>query len=278
MDGLVEVRQVAFERPSLDLACIPIRSPIAVGAIAVVSLQPLLILPLEVVLQDDAADLRALLAESLRREQISAIERGVVRQLPRATHACVELLASLVVAVSTMALEQAASAIRKGHHPLASVERHASHQPLISQVSMVIVPRVKRPLARIAKVAFGNDPKGPDRRERPTVIPVELVGAFAVVQHDLALEAAWQVEPFDEWISWVSIAVPVTISVSRAGVVVALARVLVPPRVVDTVVVPRVPITVTWIEAVEHTLLRSWKPIDTSNKNRCVALVQRMCA
>src|SRR4051812_42950276 len=122
MDRLVEVRQVAFQRPSLDLACIPIRSPIAVGAIAVVSLQPLLILPLEVVLQDDAADLCALPAESLLGAQIGAIERGVVRQLPRPAHSRVELLAALVVAVATMALEQAASAIRKGHHPLAAVE------------------------------------------------------------------------------------------------------------------------------------------------------------
>jgi hypothetical protein len=36
--------------------------------------------------------------------------------------------------------------------------------------------------------------------------------------------------------------------------------------------------TITRIEAVEHTLLPSWKPIDTFNRNGCVALVQRMCA
>ena len=86
------------------------------------SLQPLLVLPLEVVLQDDAADLRALLAESLLGAQVGAIERGVVRQLPRPAHARVELLATFVVAVSTMAFKQAASAICKGHHSLATVE------------------------------------------------------------------------------------------------------------------------------------------------------------
>ena len=145
---------------------------------------------------------------------------------------------------------------------------------MISQMSMVVVARVQRPLAGIAEVAFGDHPKGPDRRERPTVVAVELVGAITVVQHDLALEAPWQVEPFDEWISWV----PVTISVSRAAVLVAIARVVVPSWVVDVVAITRVVVTITWIEAVEHTRLPSWKPIDTFNRNRCVALVQRMCA
>src|SRR5258708_16651 len=119
---------------------------------------------------------------------------------------------------------------------------------------MVVVPRNGRPVARIAEVAFGDDPKGPDRRERPTVVPVELVGVITVVQHDLALEAARQVEAFRERVSWIPIAVSVTA---------LLARVVVPSWVVDVAAVTRVVVTITWIEAVEHALLPSWKPIDT---------------
>src|ERR1700754_5003050 len=63
MDRLVEVRQVVFARPLLDLARIPIRSPVAVRPPAVVGLEPLLVLPLEVVLQDDATHIPALPAK-----------------------------------------------------------------------------------------------------------------------------------------------------------------------------------------------------------------------
>jgi hypothetical protein len=273
MDRLVEIGQVVFERPSLDLACIPIRSPLAVGAPAVVSLQPLLVLPLKVVLQDDAADLRALLAESLLGAQVGAIERGVMRQFPRPADPSAELLTTLVVTVSAMAVEQTASALRQGHDSFASVERHASHQPLISQVSMVVVARIERALTGIAEVAFSDNPKCPDRRERAAVLAVEFVGAIPVVQHNLSLEAARQVQALHERVPWV----PIPVTVPLAPVFVAVARVVAPSRVVDIAAVTRVAVTVTWIEAVEHTLLLS-DPIDTFNKNRCVALVRRVCA
>src|SRR5437667_12168604 len=115
--------------------------------------------------------------------EVGAVERGVVRQLSRPADTRVELLPRLVVTVTTLALEQAASAIRKGHDSLASVEGHASHQPLIPQVSMVVVARVERPIAGIAEVAFRNNSECPDCRERAAVLAIEFVGAIAVVQH-----------------------------------------------------------------------------------------------
>jgi hypothetical protein len=210
-----------------------------------VLLEPLLVLPLEIVLQDDATDVRALLAKTFFGAQVGTIERGVVRQFPRPANPCAELLTTLVVAVSAMAFEQAASAIRQGHDSLTSVERHTAHQPLISHVSMVVVTRVERALAWIAEVALRNNSECPDRRERAAVLAIEFVGVIPVVQHNLALEAARQVEALNEHVPWVPIAVSVTISVPLAPVFVAIARVVVPPRVVDAAIVPRVAITVT---------------------------------
>jgi len=143
---------------------------------------------------------------------------------------------------------------------------------------MVVVARVARSLAGIAEVALRDDAKCPDRRERAAVFAVELVGAIVVVEHNLALEPARQVEAFHERVSWIPIAVPVTIAVPLAPAIFGVPRVVVPPPVVDSVVVPRVVVTVTWIEAVvDHTLLPSWKTGRTLT-NRCEALVQRMCA
>ena len=53
----VEVRQIVFARPVADLVLVAIRSSVAVGATAVVLLQELLVLALQVLLEDDASDL-----------------------------------------------------------------------------------------------------------------------------------------------------------------------------------------------------------------------------
>jgi hypothetical protein len=137
---------------------------------------------------------------------------------------------TLVVAVAPVTLEQAASPFRKRHNPLAPIERNAPHQTLISQVSIVVVARVERPLAGIAEVAFRDNPKRPDRRERAAVFAVELVAAVAFVQHNLALEAARQVEALHERVSWIPIAVRVTISAPLAPAIFGVPRVVVPPR------------------------------------------------
>src|SRR5206468_1829141 len=100
----------------------------------------------------------------------------------------------------------------------------------------------------------GDNSKCPDRRERAAVLAVELVCAITVVQHNLALEAAWQIEGSHERVSRIPIAV--SIKARLAAVLVAIALVVVPSRVVDVVVVTRVAVTLTWIEAVvEHTPL-----------------------
>jgi hypothetical protein len=82
MNRLVEVREMVFMRSRFDLARVAIRPPVTVRSAAVVLLEPLLVLPLEIVLQDDATDVRALLAKTFFGAQVGTIERGVVRQFP----------------------------------------------------------------------------------------------------------------------------------------------------------------------------------------------------
>lgn len=54
----IEIRQVVLARPVADLVLAAIRSSVAIGAVAVVVLQELLVLALQVLLEDDPADLK----------------------------------------------------------------------------------------------------------------------------------------------------------------------------------------------------------------------------
>ena len=57
VDLLIEVRQVVFARPLANLVLVAVRTAVAVGASAVVLLQELLVLALQVLLEDDAPNL-----------------------------------------------------------------------------------------------------------------------------------------------------------------------------------------------------------------------------
>ena len=65
MDLLVEVRQVVFERPVFDLARVTIGMTVVVLPLSVALVEPLLVFPLELVVQDDALDLCVACIESL---------------------------------------------------------------------------------------------------------------------------------------------------------------------------------------------------------------------
>jgi hypothetical protein len=54
---VVEVRQIVFARPVPDLALVVARPAVAVRSVAVVILQELLVLPLQVLLENDASNL-----------------------------------------------------------------------------------------------------------------------------------------------------------------------------------------------------------------------------
>ena len=56
VDLVVDVRQLVLPCPALDLAGGPVRSTVAVRAVPVVRLEELLVLPLQVLFEDDAAD------------------------------------------------------------------------------------------------------------------------------------------------------------------------------------------------------------------------------
>ena len=64
VNALVEIRQVVIARPLLDLLVVTVRPPVAVGTVPIVLLEEALVVALEFLLEDDAADLRALVSQA----------------------------------------------------------------------------------------------------------------------------------------------------------------------------------------------------------------------
>jgi hypothetical protein len=96
MHLLVEVRQLVLASPRFDL--VPV-------AVTIVLVQPLLVITLDLVIQDDTIDACATLFQPLRFTFEGSIDLDVVFELPLAFNARVEGLGALPVAVS-MPLEQ----------------------------------------------------------------------------------------------------------------------------------------------------------------------------
>ena len=95
LDVPVLVRQFVFDGPAVDLVRRSIGPAVAVGSTAIALLQELLVIALELVVEDDAADHRALFAEALGLLQVRAVDLRVVGQLARLPKARVELLPDL---------------------------------------------------------------------------------------------------------------------------------------------------------------------------------------
>jgi hypothetical protein len=90
---LVIARQVVLDGPRSNLLDLAIGASIAVVAIAIPLLEELLILGLELVLQDDAMDVGALVAQALGLLEISPVDLRVVFQLTWFLDAVMERLA-----------------------------------------------------------------------------------------------------------------------------------------------------------------------------------------
>jgi hypothetical protein len=104
--SLVVARQVVLQGPGSDLFRLAIRPAVTVAPVAIPLLEKLLILGLEFVLQDDAVNVRAVVAQPLGFFEIGAIDLGVVLQLPGLLDALVKRLVVRRVGVTPAGFEQ----------------------------------------------------------------------------------------------------------------------------------------------------------------------------
>jgi len=195
---------------------------IVVVVILVAFVEPALVLALQLVVEDDALDVRTALQETVLGLFVCAIDLKVVLEFPFAPQARVERLRVLVIGIA-VALEEAAPVLRQAHRMVA-VSGHARglDQPLFAQVSQVAGPWISRAPIVVSEITTGDHSKCTDGRERPRFGAAQGVLAIAVV-NELTLRSARQVNMSAECIRDLAIAFSiVAISVGPAGIVIAI--------------------------------------------------------
>ena len=78
MNALIEVRQVVLARPVLDLVRGSIRPAVAVRAIPIALLEEALVVAFELLLENDTADLRALVSQARLFGPVRAVDLCVM--------------------------------------------------------------------------------------------------------------------------------------------------------------------------------------------------------
>ena len=165
-DVTIVVRQFVLPRPAPDLFGLTVRPAVAALLTSIALVKEPLIVPLELVVDDDPADLAALSFQSLLRALVGAIDLCIVRQLAGLPDAGVEGLARLVAAVIALVaigLEEVAPAVGQRHGPVVGAERRGANQPFVLQM-LEGSSRALLVVSKVVEIAFGNDAKRADGR------------------------------------------------------------------------------------------------------------------
>jgi hypothetical protein len=222
VDLVIEVRQVVFVRPFANLIGRAIRMAVEVVVVLVPLVEPALVLALQLVVEDDALDVRPAVQETVLGLFVRAIDLKVVFEFSFAPQARVERLRVLVIVIA-VALEEAAPGLRQAHRMIA-VSGHARglDQPLFAQVSQVARPGISWAPIVVSEITTGDHSECTDGRERPGFRAAQGVFAIAAV-NDLALWSARQVNMSAECIRDLAVAFSiVAIAVSPARIAVAV--------------------------------------------------------
>jgi hypothetical protein len=232
MDLVIEVGDVVVVRPFLDLVSRAIGPPISVVAVPISLVQPLLVLPLELVVEHNSVDAGPALGETPGLPEVRAIHLGVVFHLARLLQIGVELLTMVTLTVVAI-VERMVAAIRLQHVPtfLRQDDRHVpmtgqalgSDEPLLAEVSEVARPWIGRTLVVVAKVACRDDPKRADGRQRAGFRAPQGVLAVPSIVDDLSVRPTRQVKLPHEHVP----RIVAFVSMARAAVALDPLRVIV---------------------------------------------------
>jgi hypothetical protein len=196
---------------------------VIVVVVLVPLVEPALVLALQLVVEDDALDVRAAVQETVLGLFVRAIDLKVVFEFPFAPQARVERLGVLVIGIA-VALKEAAPVLRQAHRMVA-VPRHARglDQPLFPEVSQVARAWISRAAVVVAEITTGDHSERANGRERSRFGAAQRVLAIAIV-NQLAVASAWQVNVAHERVPDLGIAFArVAVAVGPAGIVIALS-------------------------------------------------------
>jgi hypothetical protein len=191
--------------------------------ILVAFVEPALILAPQLVVEDDALDVRTALQETVLGLFVRAMDLEVVFEFSFAPQARVERLRVLVIVIA-VALKEAAPALRQAHRMVA-VSGHARglDQPLFAQVPQVAGAWISGAAIVVAEITTGDHSERANGRERSRFGAAQRVLAISIV-HQLALWPARQVNMSAERVPDLAVAFSiVAISVGPAGIVIVVA-------------------------------------------------------
>src|SRR4029453_13128965 len=183
----VEVRQVVFASPVPDLPLVAVGAAVAVGAVSVVFLQKLLVLALQVLLEDDAADVEAavLVSETGFLLAVRRVEVRVVVDFAGPADASVERLRWFVAPIHHVRIEKVPAILRQRQATFVAAK--------VNEIDEALIPQMVERLVVDVEVVFGHDPEGAEGGQRAAVLAVQLVGAIAI-NDKFALPPPWQAE------------------------------------------------------------------------------------
>jgi hypothetical protein len=231
---VIEVRQVVFVRPFPNLIGRAIGVAVVVVVVLVALVEPALVLALQLVVEDDAFDVRAALKETRLGLFVRPIDLKVVFQFALAPQARIERLVMVPIDVP-MAFEKAATRFGQRHR-LVAVPGHPRglDQPLYAQVSQVAGARINRAAVVVAEVTTGDHSECANGRERSRFGAPQGVLAIAVA-NEFALWSPRQVDMTRECVSDFAIAFSVVaLALGPAGIVIAVSPVPIRPLRVVT--------------------------------------------
>ena len=136
-------------------------------AVAISFLQKLLILALQLIVQKDAVNVRAFVAQTLGLLQVRSIDLGVVRQLARLVDAMVEGLAFVWIHVPAPGLEQVPPFLGERDGTRVAIERNGVDESRLPEMPQLTMAWVEGLIELVAEVGRGNDAEGADRGQRP---------------------------------------------------------------------------------------------------------------
>ncbi|MGH9407828.1 MAG: hypothetical protein ACRD1V_00080, partial [Vicinamibacterales bacterium] len=173
MHVAVEVGQIVFIGPVLDLGLVSIGTAVAVGATSIVLLQELLVFALEFVVQKHTLDARAAFLQTLGLTLVCAEDLHVVLHLSRLLQLGVEVLAGVrgarsvvgvVAAIPAMRFEQVSARVGEDHgNVTATVDGNGPHKALLAQVPKVSTARVECSIIMVSEIARRDHAKQPTR-------------------------------------------------------------------------------------------------------------------
>jgi hypothetical protein len=234
VDVAIEVRQVVFERPALDFTLRPIRSAIGIRVAAIALVEPLLVVPFELVIEGDVLDASVAVEKAIDLVQVGLKDLRVVLKFARFDQACVELLtpivltwivlARIVVAFPPMRLQQALAAVGQEdrHVPLTGHPGRVD-EAQFSEVAELGVPRVQGPIVAVAEVLGWDNSEGAHGRQRTALRAPQRVLAVAI-EDSLTLGSARQVELSQEHVSRIGAVALTHVAVTR--ILVALSGIV----------------------------------------------------